>query len=141
MLSTFIWYFLSPKGRISRQEFSLGLFGLVLVDMLIMRIGLKFGSAPRYYDTRPPPADDISGLHLLLMVSLWPFAAILVKRLHDLNVSGWWALTILGIPHLAGALHIKYWIFYLVIVATLSALPGFMGDNRFGVDPLARAGI
>ena len=141
MLSTFTWYFLSPKGRVSRQEFGLGLFGLILVDMLVVRIGLKFDSAPRYYDTRPSPGHDISVLHLLLIALLWPIVAILVKRLHDLNVSGWWALTILGVPHLASALHVKYWVLYLAIVATLGVLPGSRGDNRFGVDPLARAGI
>ncbi|MCP1844723.1 uncharacterized membrane protein YhaH (DUF805 family) [Bradyrhizobium sp. USDA 4524] len=140
MLSTFSWFFLSVKGRISRQEFSLGFFGLMLVDMLVIRVGVRLDPGPRYYDSSPP-ADDLSVLRLLLMLSLWPFAAILVKRLHDLNVSGWWALTILAIPHLAAALHVKYWIPYLALVATLSVLPGSKGDNRFGRDPMARAGI
>jgi hypothetical protein len=36
------------------------------------------------------PPVDWSILHNLLLVSLWPLAAILVKRLHDLNLSGWW---------------------------------------------------
>ena len=140
MLSTFSWFFLLVKGRISRQEFSLGFFGLVLVDILVIRIGIKLGSGPRYY-TDSPPDDDISILRMLLIASLWPFAAIVVKRLHDLNVSGWWALAILVVPHLASALHVKYWIPYLAIVATLSVLPGSKGDNRFGRDPLARAGM
>ena len=140
MLSTFIWFFLLVKGRISRQEFSLGFFSLVLVDILVIRIGIKLDSAPRYY-TNTPPDDGISFMRMLLIASLWPFAAIIVKRLHDLNVSGWWALAILGVPHLAGTLHVKYWIPYLAIMATLSVLPGSKGDNRFGRDPLARAGI
>ena len=38
MHSAFIWYFLSMKGRIGPQEFRLGLLGLVLVDMLVVRI-------------------------------------------------------------------------------------------------------
>lgn len=130
MLSTFIWFFLFVKGRISRQEFGLGFFGLVLVDMLVIR----FGAGPRYGDSGPP-ADELSILRLLLMLSLWPFAAILVKRLHDLNVSGWWALTVLGIPHLAAALHVKYWIPYLALVVTLCTLRGSKGDNRFGRAP------
>ncbi|MCA6121642.1 DUF805 domain-containing protein [Bradyrhizobium sp. WSM 1704] len=140
VLSTFVWFFLLVNGRIGRQEFSLGFFGLMLADMLVIRIGSKLDSEPRYY-TNSPPDDDISILRMLLIASLWPFAAIIVKRLHDLNVSGWWALAILGVPHLAAALHVKYWIPYLAIVATLSVLPGSKGDNRFGRDPLARAGI
>lgn len=131
MLSTFIWFFLSVKGRIGRQEFGLGFLGLVLVDLLVIRVGTKLDSSPRDYGSNAP-ADDLSVLRLLLMLSLWPFAAILVKRLHDLNVSGWWALTLLGMPHIAAALHVKYWIPYLALVATLSVLAGSKGDNRFG---------
>ncbi|MBR0895320.1 DUF805 domain-containing protein [Bradyrhizobium tropiciagri] len=140
MLSTFIWFFLSVKGRISRQEFGLGFFGLVLTDMLVIRLSVKFGPAPHHYDSSGP-ADELSVLRLLLILSLWPLVTILVKRLHDLNVSGWWALTLLGIPHLAAALHVKYWIPYLALVVTLSALPGSKGDNRFGRAPPARTGI
>jgi uncharacterized membrane protein YhaH (DUF805 family) len=129
MHSAFIWYFLSLKGRIGRQEFCLGIFGLVLIDMLVVRIGVKLAdSGPRYYDVNP--ALDGSVLHALLIVSLWPLAAILVKRLHDFNISGWWGLTILAIPHFAHALGILYWIPYLLVAATLSMLPGRPGDNR-----------
>jgi uncharacterized membrane protein YhaH (DUF805 family) len=141
MLSTFIWFFLSVNGRITRQEFSLGLFGFVLTDMLIVRLGLKLtDSGPRYYSDSPP-MDDVSILRIVLVISMWPLIAILVKRLHDLNVAGWWGLTLFAMPHVANALQIKYWILYLAIVATLSVLPGAKGDNRFGSDPLARASI
>ena len=137
MHSAFIWYFLSMKGRIGRQEFGLGLVGLILIDMLVVRIGVKLSDAgPRYYDHSPPLEWSI--LHSLLIASLWPFAAILVKRLHDFNISGWWALTILAVPYLAQALSIPYWIPYLLVAATLSVLPGSPGDNRFGSDPLPR---
>lgn len=131
MHSALIWYFLSMKGRIARQEFGLGLFALVLIDMLIVRIGPKLASSgPQYYNGIPPA--DWSGLHILLVVSLWPLAAILVKRLHDFNLSGWWALTILALPHIHQALGVPYWLPYLLAAATLSVLPGRPGDNRFG---------
>src|SRR5262245_19398086 len=99
MHSAFTWFFLSMKGRIGRQEFALGLFGLVLIDMLVMRIGRLVDSGPQYYVGAPPPAGW-PVLLMLIVASLWPFAAILVKRLHDFNLSGWWALAILAIPHL-----------------------------------------
>ncbi|WP_334419890.1 MULTISPECIES: hypothetical protein [unclassified Bradyrhizobium] len=37
MFITFAWYFLSLEGRISRQEFRLGYFGLVIVNALLIR--------------------------------------------------------------------------------------------------------
>jgi uncharacterized membrane protein YhaH (DUF805 family) len=94
---------------------------------------------PGYYDGIPP--FDGSIVRTLLSLSLWPFAAIVVKRLHDFNISGWWALAILAFPHLTRALGIPYWIPYLLVAATLSALPAWPGDNRFGPDPLRRSGV
>jgi uncharacterized membrane protein YhaH (DUF805 family) len=140
MHSAFIWYFLSLKGRIGRQEFCLGIFGLVLIDMLVVRIGVKLaGTGPRYYDFNPPLEGSV--LHALLVVSLWPLAAILVKRLHDFNISGWWGLAALAIPHFVEALGIPYWIPYLFVAASLSVLPGRLGDNRFDSDPQPRIGF
>lgn len=134
MHSAFIWCFFSIKGRICRQEFRLGIFGLALIDMLVVRMGVKLTALePRYYDVNPFPG--VSVLHTLLVVSLWPLAALLVKRLHDLNLSGRWALAILTFPQLTHVLGIKYWIPYLLVAATLSALPGWHGKNRFGSDP------
>jgi uncharacterized membrane protein YhaH (DUF805 family) len=140
MHSNFIWYFLSLKGRIGRQEFCLGVFGLVLIDALVVRIGVKLDSGPQYYNGANPPFNG-SILHALLVAMLWPFAAILVKRLHDFNISGWWGLSILLIPHAAQVLGIPYWLFYLSVAATLGALPGRPGVNRFGSNSQLRTGF
>jgi hypothetical protein len=76
MHSAFIWYFLSMKGRIGPQEFRLGLLGLVLVDMLVVRIARKLtDSGPQYYSVNPPLDWPI--VPAVLFISLWPFAAIL----------------------------------------------------------------
>ncbi|HEY8337437.1 MAG TPA: DUF805 domain-containing protein [Tardiphaga sp.] len=138
MAEVFIWFFLSLKGRIGRQEFCLGIFAFVVVNKLVVQIGRMLDSGPVYYNVKPPP--DVSIVQLLLIVSLWPLAAILVKRLHDFNISGWWGLTILAASPLARAFGIPYWIPYLLIAATLSVIPGRLGSNRFGSDPRRRAG-
>ena len=139
MLSAFIWFFLSLKGRIGRQEFCLGFFAFVLVDMLVVRIGRMLDSGPVYYNVKPP--HDVSLVRVLLIVSLWPLAAILVKRLHDLNMRGWWGLTFLAGAPIAQALGMPSWIPYLLVAATLSALPGRPSNNRFGSAPKLRAGV
>jgi uncharacterized membrane protein YhaH (DUF805 family) len=59
------------------------------------------------------------------LISLWPVFALVVKRLHDRNHSGWFALIFL-IP-IVGPI----WLVIEVIF-----LRGTTGPNRFGDDPL-----
>lgn len=59
------------------------------------------------------------------LANLLPGLALGVRRLHDIDRSGWWILISL-IP-LVG------WIIYIV----WSCTKGTTGDNRFGADPLA----
>lgn len=61
----------------------------------------------------------IFGLAVLL-----PTLAVEIRRLHDLDRSGWWIL--LGFIPIVGALVLIYWF----------CLRGTPGDNRFGPDPL-----
>lgn len=59
-----------------------------------------------------------------------PLAAVAVRRLHDINVSGWWLLSA-GVP---------IPIFDVLVVGAqvfCFARPGTAGDNRYGPDPRA----
>jgi uncharacterized membrane protein YhaH (DUF805 family) len=64
--------------------------------------------------------DTIFGLAVLL-----PSIAVGVRRLHDLDRSGWWLL--LGFIPLIGAIVLLIWF----------CSRGTVGANRFGPDPLA----
>ena len=64
----------------------------------------------------------LSGLSTAVLII--PLIAVLVRRLHDLDKSGWWALIII-VP-IAG--------FVLLIFACMD---GTHGANRFGPDPKA----
>lgn len=64
----------------------------------------------------------IAGLALFI-----PGLAVDIRRLHDLDKSGWWLLIVL-IP-IIGALVLLVFFF----------LEGTKGDNRFGADPKAQA--
>jgi uncharacterized membrane protein YhaH (DUF805 family) len=86
---------------------------------------------------------------------LYISSAISVKRLHDRNRSGWWAILYLGLPALlalimgiaAGAketlegwpaaLMIPYFILLIVTFVELACLKGTTGPNKYGPDPLA----
>jgi uncharacterized membrane protein YhaH (DUF805 family) len=72
-----------------------------------------------------------------VLILVWPFIAITVKRLHDRNLSGWWMLLILAIPFAAKLIGLNPSTLLLIGYAMLSAMSGTSGDNRFGIDPLA----
>lgn len=65
----------------------------------------------------------VSGL--VNLVTLIPSLAIAVRRLHDLDRTGWWIL--IGFVPLIG----------IIILLVWYATKGTDGPNRFGPDPLA----
>ena len=67
------------------------------------------------------PILAVLGLGLLAFII--PMLAVSIRRLHDLDKSGWWLL--LGFVPIAGLI-LLYWY----------CLKGTEGDNRFGPDPL-----
>jgi uncharacterized membrane protein YhaH (DUF805 family) len=106
-------------GRASRSEFwywfLFSLLGGLVAEML--------DSA--FFGTSIPSASPLNGIFNLIL--FLPSLAIEVRRLHDINRTGWWlliAFTILGIFLL------WYW----------ACKKGTDGPNRFGPDPLSGAG-
>ena len=67
-----------------------------------------------------------SGLiSILAVLGLYiPVLAVQVRRLHDINRSGWWIL--ISFVPLVGAILLLVW----------HCSKGTQGDNRFGTDPL-----
>lgn len=129
MPAQFAWFFLSFRGRISRQEFWLG-YALTIAVMLLLM--------PQLWDN----SRKAVGAYLLWVIAsamvLWPLLTLHVKRLHDLNVSGWWlvcfcaavaALNASGIIQTDNA--------SVAMVGAIGLMRGQRGDNRFGPDPIA----
>jgi uncharacterized membrane protein YhaH (DUF805 family) len=88
-------------------------------------------------------------LWLAYFVLLVPHIAVAVRRLHDVNMRGWWLLVLLSAPVAALALPSagnsgELWqngIRFLYLIAglwllILFSMKGTEGDNRFGRDPL-----
>ncbi len=61
---------------------------------------------------------------LFYLATLLPGLAVAVRRLHDLDKSGWWVLIVM-IPFIG-----------FIILLVWFASKGTPGDNRFGPDPL-----
>jgi uncharacterized membrane protein YhaH (DUF805 family) len=146
-MNAFTWFFLSLRGRISRQEFWLGYIGVVVVALILMR-ALAHGSDALYFLPTDVSDDELfddasssfGWLELISLALTWPIIAIYAKRLHDLNLSAWWLLllpliTLVAALSMFGRLHVAA---YCLLILVLGFLPGSPGPNRFGEDPLAR---
>jgi uncharacterized membrane protein YhaH (DUF805 family) len=142
--------FFGFTGRIGRSQFWLGLLVIALVEVALMR-ALDVPFIPE----EPSPLAVRMRDFAIQLVTLYPTAAILVKRLHDRDYSGKHAawliglVMILAITSLVGVAgdpsHLT-WIDYAlalaIIVVGLAFLidlgfrRGVAGSNEYGPDPL-----
>lgn len=60
------------------------------------------------------------------LAMLVPSLAVLIRRLHDVGVSGWWIL--IGLVPVVGVIG-------AIGIFVLTVLPGSRGPNRYGDDP------
>jgi uncharacterized membrane protein YhaH (DUF805 family) len=144
MISIFTWYFLSLTGRISRNEFWLGCMGLLAVCGLFTRLLLDIAfhnQAGRIWDRHELSLALSMPSLIAVAVLVWPVIAIFVKRLHDLNISGWWLLTAAAIPFVSQLANANSSTLLAFAISVLSFVRGNPGNNRFGRDPLPRTAV
>ncbi|PIE26606.1 MAG: DUF805 domain-containing protein [Micrococcales bacterium] len=101
----------SGRGRLARAPYWTAVGPLAATMTILTVLSSRFG-APGY------AVPVLAGLAVIV-----PSLAATVRRLHDLNRSGWWLLILL-VP-VGGAA--------AIIVAM--CLPGTFGANRYGPDP------
>jgi uncharacterized membrane protein YhaH (DUF805 family) len=143
MVTQFAWFFLSLKGRISRQEFWLGYF-LVLAVLFLsipllqsLSLGLRRPASGSWYRNELEMALLIPKIAAAVAM-VWPLTAIYVKRLHDVGYSGWWLLAFIGAMWLTTLTGVDQRnLVTAALFAILGFVPGNRGDNRFGADPVA----
>ena len=108
------------SGRARRKEFWMFFLFSVVILMIFAVIdefmGLKFEMGGDSY-------GFLSSLYYLGVAI--PYLAVIVRRLHDTDRSGWWILISL-IPLIGG-----------IILLVFLILEGTKDDNRFGPDPKA----
>lgn len=81
-------------GRASRSEFWWA-WALNIVVFFVAGIGVEMAtSLAGPHEPRPTPGSTVIGVVFLLyaLAVLVPSVAVLVRRLHDANLSGWWWL-------------------------------------------------
>ncbi|MBX9445438.1 DUF805 domain-containing protein [Dickeya chrysanthemi] len=125
------WCF-SFRGRVGRRDFWLG-----MVIVLALIVGLFVLAGTGWLETQKAA--------FMLVVLLWPLTAILVKRLHDRNKSGGWALALvlawmLGNGNWAMLPPLGQWgvgrflptLITVMMLLDCGAFGGTTGSNRFG---------
>lgn len=114
-------------GRARRLEFwSFVVFWLIAA--VLASLAYKLPPAPAMTLAWWLEALVAAPVLLVPILLLLPLAAVAVRRLHDIGLSGWWLLSAsLPVPVLD----------VLVVGAQVVcfARPGTAGDNRYGPDP------
>ncbi len=116
-------------GRSRRREYWLFILFYLLVLMVINAIfgePLAMRAGPWFSYTVVENGTGSAVGNLFWLASLVPGLAVTVRRLHDIDRSGWWLL-LMFVPLLGW---FTLFIFY--------CLDGTPGSNRFGPDPKER---
>ena len=119
----------SFEGRINRARFwkhvlAMGLMFFVF-ELCVLVLGGHGLLSPRHPDRIKWIL--LPTLVVLFMITVWVLAAAGAKRFRDRDKSGWWVMISL-VPIIGGP---WYWI-------ECGCLPGTIGSNKYGPDPLAR---
>ena len=113
LLDPLVKHYADFSGRANRKQFWLYALWLVVVYIVIgilsAALGEKAGNAV---------------IALVWLALIVPNLAMIVRRLHDTDRSGWWVL-ISFLPLIGG-----------LILFVFEVLPGTPGENRFGSQPL-----
>ena len=108
-------------GRARRSEYWFVQLFLVLTNLAAAGIDLALmnGDVDRFIANG---GGGIVGL-IWILLTIVPALAVLVRRLHDTNRSGWWAL--IGLVPIVGT----------IIVLVFTLLDSDAGENKFGASP------
>jgi uncharacterized membrane protein YhaH (DUF805 family) len=112
-------------GRATRSEYWWFQLFTFLVALCVYGVAVGISLATRSYGGI---FIAVIGLAIFGLLSLIPSWAVLVRRLHDTDRSGWWLLIAL-IP----------WIGAIILLIFL-VMPSTDGFNKFGPPPFARPG-
>ena len=109
------------KGRSRRSEYWFIQLFLIATNIAVAAIDLALmnGDVERFIANG---GGGIVGL-IWIFATIVPALALLIRRLHDTNRRGWWAL--IGLVPLAGA----------IVLLVFTVEDSNKGDNRYGASP------
>ena len=118
----------SPSGRACRSEYWYWTLAVTIVA-LIVGVLEETGLAPGFSSDGPYVSHRNGPLTIVFyLVTFLPSLTVSIRRLHDIDKSGWWLL--INLVPLFGYMSLLY----------LAAKRGMDGPNQFGPDPLGFEG-
>jgi len=84
----FIQLFFSTKGKIDKKEFWLGMLGLFFIELVLLFATGTTIETIFHYGVREFSID---------LFLAYPYLAVTIKRLRDIDINSWWALSIIFI--------------------------------------------
>jgi uncharacterized membrane protein YhaH (DUF805 family) len=112
----------SFHGRINRLPYWVVALSLMGISVASQQLMGPYG--PEHPMTVGPALITL----VIFIVSVWIGLAVQIKRWHDRDKSGWWAL--MNLVPIVG----QIW-----VLVECGFLRGTEGDNRFGKDPLTQS--
>jgi uncharacterized membrane protein YhaH (DUF805 family) len=120
-------FYFSPSGRISRSQYWLKFMLPYFVIVLVLEVLAVAGASS-------PALAGTVGVILMIfsLVAFWPSIAILVKRIHDRNKSGWLCLA-LYIPIVLFTILLMVWLAVTVMAVAAGKADAATSIGAFAV--------
>lgn len=123
--------FADYRTRARRAEFWTYTIVAWLLEIFVFALTATVVNSAIDADTRTLHLDAVTPVGWVFLAAtgattvfvLVPFAAVAVRRMHDLGRSGWWALFLLFLP---------------IVTYVMALFDGQPMTNKYGVDPKGR---
>jgi uncharacterized membrane protein YhaH (DUF805 family) len=135
----------SFQGRLNRKPYWTMVIATMVVVILVLLLAL---AALREYGLEFLPVT-IAIILVLYIPLIWIGLALSAKRLHDRDKSAWWLLVFYALPTVLSTAadrteDVQFIILHLIsfgitvwALVEIGCLPGTVGPNRYGPDPLS----
>ena len=111
------------RGRARRKEYWGYVLFYTILLMIVTAVGISFDNSTGNLAGQEIPTATIVAVGLFLLATFIPGLALIVRRQHDIGLSGWFYLLIL-IPYVGG-----------LIVFVFTLIPSQKHDNKWGPVP------
>ena len=132
-MNTFVDSFFRTKGRLNRKGYMLRLVILLVLIFFCQIVMSQLANAQG--NLRYAVFFFLIAQFILVIDNLF----IAVRRFHDLNLSGYWAI-IIGVLSVTGvispSIEVLTGLTQLGITIFLISIKGSKGENKYGTDPL-----